>query len=441
MVEWVGDIQHARRKVVLLLGGLLIYLGLAACTATAQTGSPTPVSSPSVTVTSSPVLASSTPCPGNCRITTTPNPPGPWGSYPAPTLAAVTEIPEPLSGLTVPDEVRTALFLGTDRTSQYGGRTNALMVVFYNPRTAKASVVSLPPILYVYIPGYTMQRLNVAYPVGGIAGLEQTLTYNLGIHVDWWLIAHLDDFASLIDDLNGLDITVARQVGTDNCTIKTGMQHLNGEKALCYVRLLPESNEVDRFRRQQEIARALFLRVVENGNLVRLPELYQKYQDSLRTNVGLGDLEGLIPLALKLGDTGRFKYFGLGEAEVAKWVLPGSTGQVLLPVRMGISALLQQAVDFVSVPQPLTDRVVTLEAELTVSPTPTTTPTATNTPTATSTPTRTKTPTRTITPTRTNTPTGTITPPTPTRTATRTPTGTLTITPTVTETPTETATQ
>ena len=44
-----------------------------------------------------------------------------------------------------------------------------------------ASVISIPPDLFVYIPGYTMQRINTAYPVGGISLVKDTLEYNLGI--------------------------------------------------------------------------------------------------------------------------------------------------------------------------------------------------------------------------------------------------------------------
>ncbi len=43
-----------------------------------------------------------------------------------------------------------------------------MYLILYNRRTSMASVISIPPDLFVYIPGYTMQRINNAYPVGGI---------------------------------------------------------------------------------------------------------------------------------------------------------------------------------------------------------------------------------------------------------------------------------
>jgi anionic cell wall polymer biosynthesis LytR-Cps2A-Psr (LCP) family protein len=214
--------------------------------------------------------------------------------------------------------------------------------------------------------------------------------------------------------------TTATPSALQNCNIKAGAQHLTGERTLCYVRLLPGDDEADRFRRQQEVGRALFLRTVTGGNLARLPDLYEKYGNSLQANLGLNDLEELIPLALKLGDTGRIHYYSLGKTEYTPWELPETQGIVLLPVREPIRTLLQDALAFVMAPAPLSERVSTLEAELTTSPTPTNTPRATPTPTRTNTFVPTATKTATTTPTHTMTPTGTITPPTATHTLTPT---------------------
>jgi LCP family protein required for cell wall assembly len=424
-------IETRAKHLHLILGGMVFCLVLFACANPTPTRIPTSQISATSTAsaTASPVALVGSPCAAPCGLPTfTPNPPGPWGSFAAPTLPAATAIPEPFTGLEVPEEVQAALILGVARTSAFQGRTNLVQLVLYNARTAKASLISIPPTLYVYIPGYTMQRLNVAYPVGGITALEQTIAYNLGVTVDWWAVAHLDDFPQLVDDLGGVDVSVIKPLGLptaattatpsalQNCTIKTGAQHLTGEKTLCYVRLLPGDDEVDRFRRQQEVGRALFLRIVSGGTLMRLPELYDKYGTSLQANLGLSDLEGLIPLALKLGDAGRIHYYSLGMTEYTPWELPETQGIVLLPVREQIRAILQDAVAFVMAPMPLSDRVSTLEAELTISPTPTNTPRATPTPTRTST----LVPSVTLTPTHTVTPTGTITPPTATSSLTPT---------------------
>ena len=330
----------------------------------------------------------------------------------------------------IPAEVQTALLVGVARTSPYEGRANSINLVFINPRTAKASLVALPPVLYVYIPGYTMQRLNVAFPVGGIDLLATTLAYNLGVQLDWWAVAHLDDFPRLIDDLGGVEVSVLAPLKSEICSFNPGSQLLDGNRALCYSRILPDGDEAARSRRQQEVLRALLLRLVTGGNLARLPELYANYGDALRTNVGLPDLQDNLLLALKLGDSGRIGYYQVGPDETTRWRLPQSNGEVLLPRPEALKSLLQRAVDSVSEPAPMTDRVSTLVAELTISPTPTITPSITPTPTRT----------RTAAPTSTQTRTPTVTGTPPTATPTLTPTGSLTPGATPTETPTVTPT-
>lgn len=378
--------------------------------ASAESGRGLPKPSPTSTAT---YRATSPP-----TATTSPHPI--WQNYPPPRQTAATAIPQPLSGLNLPAEVQIAVLLGSDRQAPYIGRTDAILLAFYHPRFGLASLLSLPPDLFVYLPGYTMQRLNTAYSLGGIDLLSTTLEYNLGIKPTHWALVHMDDFSSLVDDLGGLSVTVLRDYPKVCGGIRSGYHTYKGEQALCYVRFRLGSDERDRSIRQQELFHLIFLRLVQGGNLVRLPELYETYQGSVQSNFSLDDLLQYTTLALKLGDPGRLGFFSFGEEEFSPWQLPGEIeATVLLPNRPAVRSRVQDAIDFILIPEPMSEVVETLKYELAVSPTATVTPTVTITPTRTTTPTRTKTRTRTITITRTVTITRT-----PTRTRTRTPTPT-----------------
>ena len=87
-----------------------------------------------------------------------------------------------------------------------------MALVIYHPRLARASVVSIPPDLFGYIPGYTMQRMNTAYAVGGARLLATTLEYNLGLRPNHYAVFNLDDFRHLVDDLGGINVTVLENV-------------------------------------------------------------------------------------------------------------------------------------------------------------------------------------------------------------------------------------
>lgn len=409
---------------LILLGlALCLLLNAAACavpTAPAPSAtlppSPTSTSSPTVTFT---VTPTQTPRPGGTQPI--------WGNFPGPRITPVTPIPPPLTGLSIPEEVRVLLVAGIDREEPYAGRADAIALIIYHPRLARASLVSVPADLFGYLPGYTMQRLLTAYAAGGPSLLTNAMAYNLGIAPDSYAILNLDEFTRLIDDLGGINTNVFDNVQPYCEGLPSGVVLMNGDQALCYMRLRLGSDEFSRNHRQQEVLRTVFLRLVEGGNLIRLPELYDRYRSVIDTNLTRADVLNQLPLALKLGDPKRVGYFLLGEDQMTLWQLsqdPPAT--VFLPNRPAVMRLMQEAIDFVTTPSPLSDVVTTLEYELTISPTPTNTYTVTPTPTATFTPLPTLTPTRT----RTLIPSATYT-----RTVTLTPTATNTVTITPTRTP------
>lgn len=414
-------------------GAVVLILLVAACSGLSQTPAPTALSSATPTLSATPSLpASRTPAPP----VSTPAPrgtPGVWQNFDPPQLTPVVTIPPPLSGLVVPTEVRVLALAGLDQEYPYSGRSDAVALVIYHPRLARASVVSIPSDLFVYIPGYTMQRMNIAYAVGGPEQLGDTLAYNFGVPPAQYAVFNVDTFRRFIDDLGGINVTVLENVRRYCPTITTGVVLMDGEETLCYLRLRLGEDEAARNRRQQEVFRTVFLRLVEGGNFVRVPELYERYRWMIDTNVTLQELLEALPLALELGDPLRIGLFQIDEEMRTVWEISQQpTASVFLPDREQVQALMQDAISFVTTPMPRRERVVTLQYQLTVSPTATGTFTLTPTPTNTTTPTVTLTPTRTVTPVR--SPTNTFAPflsrtPTPTATQTSTPTITATVTP------------
>ena len=366
-------LKQGNRSIVAALLGLIVILSmiLSACSnnqngSEATRESQTPnlsntdiTGTPSETVT--PTL-SNTPSPSTASGDHLPV----WGTYDGPSLNPVTEIPPYLRGLVIPDEVLVWVLLGMDTEIPFTGRTPAIHVLLINPRTAKASMVSIPGSLYVYIPGYTMQRISVAYSIGGMALLRKTLEYNFGITVDRFVLAHPGDFQWLVDDVGGVEVSVLYPLPKTCGGIPAGPQTMNGSKALCYATYLSNMDEVDRLRRQQQLLRLIFLNMVDDGNLSKLPVLYASYKDWIVTDLTLHELTGYIPLALKLADPERIKYFIIGWDAIHIWDLPGnSPAQVFLPDQKAVLDIMNNAVDMVMVPSPLSDLVTTLEYELT----------------------------------------------------------------------------
>jgi LCP family protein required for cell wall assembly len=397
-----------RNAAVILTLFLLLTATLAGCFAPQPTPVPSETSTSSATITFTP---SNTP---TRTITPTPtfDPSRPWGRYAGPNQTPVTQVPPPFETLARPSEARVLILLGTDSNAPYASRTDAIQLILYHPRLAVASLISLPPDLMVYIPGFTMQRLQVAYALGGWFGLSETIQYNFGIRPNNYVLIHLDEFVRFIDkNLGGLDVPVLMAYADPKLCggIPTGTFHMTGAQVLCYIRFRIGTD--DRNRRQQEIFRLIFLRMVQSGNLVRLPDLFKAFNQTIETNLELPDLLNAVPLVLKLGDPNRIHYYHFNTPELDTWILPEKLSpSVFLPKRKMMLPVLQDAINFIQTPAPLSEVVKTYEAALTNVPSATITLTPSNTPTRINTPLPSRTPTITRTPAVTPTPTLTFSP-------------------------------
>jgi len=274
--------------------------------------------------------------------------------------------PSPAAVLT-DDKTVTFLLLGSDQRSatQTYFRTDVLIIAALRPATMQVSLVSLPRDLYVYIPTVGMDRVNTAYeygimydyPGGGAGLLKDTLLYNLGVRIDHLAIVDFDGFRKIVDTLGGVDVPVYCQytdwhlispdldeTNEDNWemyTVGPGVEHMDGDLALWYARSRSKSSDFDRGRRSQEVLRALYSRAISTDAIAKIPELYEDLKSSVITDLGLGDLLSLAPLALEMSNA-DIRSFYIGKGQVSSWMTPGGAS-VQLPNGPAVQSLLQQA--------------------------------------------------------------------------------------------------
>ncbi len=322
---------------------------------------------------STPVPASETPQPAAPSDTPAPSPtarpgidPTLGASTPDPLLTPDLPIPDPVDQLHLDKNIVNLLLLGrdTDRTS-LSYRTDVMIVVSINKAANSVTLLTIPRDLYVYIPGWTMNRINTAavhgdstgYPGGGVALLEQTILYNLGIPIQGWARIDFQGFKSVVDIVGGVDVPVTcamqdwrlkdptlDQQNPDNWqlyTVTPGMQHMDGDLALWYARSRERSSDYDRSRRQHQVLRALFEQALNLQLITKVPQLYAQYVQIVDTDISLGDLLQFVPMAANLQNA-RIKSRFIGRAQVTSWVTPEGA-DVLLPNREAIAALTAEA--------------------------------------------------------------------------------------------------
>jgi LCP family protein required for cell wall assembly len=246
------------------------------------------------------------------------------------------------------------LLLGTDyRLRDPGGkrawRTDTLIVVGLRPRSGVVAMLSIPRDLWVTIPGYGEERINVADclgerrggPGGGPALVGATLQENLGIPIHAYARINFQGLERVIDTVGGITITSDRAFSTwmDDWTgehmvhieVVTGTQRMDGLTALGYARDRSDTSDLDRTRRQQEILLALRDAVLRPEILPRLPALLRALPDAVDTDLSLGQVLSLVGLALRLGpESYRGKVFD--HTMLTDWVTPEGA-MVLLPKR------------------------------------------------------------------------------------------------------------
>ncbi len=125
------------------------------------------------------------------------------------------EIPESVAPIDFPPDTVNILLLGTDRRPTWKWyQTDAIMILSLDLDTDKATLISIPRDLYVYIPGWKVNRINTAEFRGGFEMIANTILYNLGIPVHHWIRVDYWGFSDAIDVLGGIDVQVNRRLNS-----------------------------------------------------------------------------------------------------------------------------------------------------------------------------------------------------------------------------------
>lgn len=273
----------------------------------------------------------------------------PWQDYPGPIIWPDIEVPSPLGILTHPDGQINIMLLGSDQRPNDGGfRTDTIQLLTINPQEGTVKQTSFPRDLYVYIPGYTVQRINTAMAWGGFEALASTMEYNFGVKPEYYVLINFWSFKDIIDSMGGISVHIGQNLcdqrdGYESFCVSQGTMWMDGETALWYVRSRYTSSDLDRGRRQQEVLQAIFDQLLNLDGLRRAPELYQIYKQNVITNLDLDFITSVLPIAKHLADTRQVGRFSIGEGQVYNWTTPGGA-MVLMPVRDAVLEVMRQVI-------------------------------------------------------------------------------------------------
>ncbi|MBN1247155.1 MAG: LCP family protein [Anaerolineae bacterium] len=261
----------------------------------------------------------------------------------------------------------TVLILGIDERVQEDDfwRTDTMMLATLNPVTMQAGVLSIPRDLWVPIPGYTENRINTAHalgdaydhPGGGPALAVETVEYNLGVEITYYVRVNFQAFIDIVDLIGGITIDVPEPIdddcyptpdyGCEQLHFDAGEQHFYGDMALKYARVRHTSGgDFDRARRQQQVMRAILEQVTNTRKLpqlaARAPEIWQTVEHStkLDPDLQLDEIIALANLATQV-DPDDIRFRVIDETCTLFAETPDEM-QILIPLRDKIRAVRDQ---------------------------------------------------------------------------------------------------
>ena len=145
------------------------------------------------------------------------------------------------------------------------GRTDTILLVHIpGPFSGQpTTMVSIPRDSYVDIPGWGMDKINVAFAEGGPALLAQTVEQSTGLRLDHYAEIGLGGFGAVVDALGGVTICLPAPINDPlaGIDLPAGCQVLNGPNALGYVRTRSTPRaDLDRMQHQREFMSAMLQR-------------------------------------------------------------------------------------------------------------------------------------------------------------------------------------
>ena len=214
------------------------------------------------------------------------------------------------------DGVVNVLLVGQDtRKAEERARSDSMILLSVNKNTNQLTMISLMRDLYVQIPGYSDNKLNAAYAFGGFELLDETIATNFGIAVDYNVEVNFKGFKDIVDTIGGLDLelneTEAEYMNSaefvEDMGVKLdrnftpGMNHLNGQEALCYARIRHVGNsDWERTDRQRKVIQTIYSHVREE-NWTKLLDIYSNVADDLTTDMNNTQIVSIAFSAYSMG--------------------------------------------------------------------------------------------------------------------------------------------
>lgn len=172
-------------------------------------------------------------------------------------------------------------------------RTDAIILLSFDPQNNKVSVLSIPRDTKVILPGHKdPEKINAAYAYGGVVMAKQTVANLLRVPIHYYALANWRAFIDVVNLIGGVDIYVDKDMYYEDpyadlvIDIKHGYQHMDGETAGKYVRFRKdELGDIGRVQRQQKFLKAAAEQMFSVQNVAKISSLLATLDKYVKTDL------------------------------------------------------------------------------------------------------------------------------------------------------------
>jgi len=237
------------------------------------------------------------------------------------------------------------LLLGVDTLendgSGIGTRTDTIMVLSIDPLTKTGFLLSIPRDTRVEIAnGGGYDKVNHAHSYGGTELALSTIKNFLDIPIHHYIKVDYRALFKTVDDLGGIEVDVpvdmryVDSVATPplNVNLKKGVQTLNGEQAMGFLRFRKgyANQDLGRIQAQQMFLDSLFKKIKSPSSIINIPKYLDTMSKYVETDMTMKDMLVVAKQALTVdanriekktipGEptmTGGISYYSVNEEEM-----------------------------------------------------------------------------------------------------------------------------
>ena len=233
-------------------------------------------------------------------------------------------------------EIRT-LVVGTSENM-----TDTIMIASYDPKTQKASLLSIPRDTFVgnnKKKAVASEKINSLYHGKDVKKLLDAVNKITGLDIENYLIVDTEALVKMVDELGGVYFNVPMNMNYDDETqdlhihLEEGYQHLNGDKAEQLLRFRKNNNgtgysreygadDYGRMRTQREFITEFVKQSLKAKNVFKISQIVDIMNQYVNTNIDFSLIKDYIPYVVSF-DTSTIEATalpGVSEKHNGVWI-------------------------------------------------------------------------------------------------------------------------